>query len=291
MLCGDARGGAVRPAEYDRGAHLSAGHVERLRRRIDDLVDRLHGEVEGHEFDDRLQACERGTDAETGKAMLGDRRIDDAPRTEFLQQPLRHLVGALIFGDLFAHDEDLFVTPHFFGHGVAQGFAHRLRHHLRAFRHVGFGQNLDLRRRGYGRNRLGLVFRLFRCRRIGRIGFIEALLIVGPIGLGHRRGADLDRGSVFTLAEQNGDRCVHGNVGRAFGDKDLSKFSLVDGFDFHRRLVGFDLGDDIAGLHRVAFLLQPLGKVALLHRGRERGHQDFYRHGRSLFNQRQCYEA
>ena len=88
VLGGDAGGGAVRPAEHDRAAHLAAGHVQRLGRGVDDLVDRLHGEVEGHEFDDRLQAGHRRTDADAGKAVLGDRRIDHAPGAEFLQQSL-----------------------------------------------------------------------------------------------------------------------------------------------------------------------------------------------------------
>ena len=105
VLGSDAGGGAIRPAEHDRAAHLAAGHVQRLGRGVDDLVDRLHGEVEGHELDDRLQARHRRTDADAGKAVLGDRRIDHAPRAEFLQQPLTDLVGALIFRDLFAHQE------------------------------------------------------------------------------------------------------------------------------------------------------------------------------------------
>ncbi len=43
---------------------------------------------------------------------------------EFLQQPLRDLVGALIFGDLLAHHEHVVVAAHLLGHGVAQRFAH-----------------------------------------------------------------------------------------------------------------------------------------------------------------------
>jgi len=51
--------------------------------------------------------------------MLGDRRVDDALRSEFLQQTLRDFVGALIFRDLLAEDEDAIVAAHFLGHGVA----------------------------------------------------------------------------------------------------------------------------------------------------------------------------
>ena len=89
------------------------------------MVDRLHGEVEGHELDDRLQPVEGGADAETGEAVLGDRSVDDAAVAELLQQALGHLVGALVFRDFLAHDEDLVVTAHLFGHGVAQALRAR----------------------------------------------------------------------------------------------------------------------------------------------------------------------
>ena len=69
-------------------AELAARHVEGLGRRVDDLVDRLHGEVEGHELDDRAQARERRADADAGETVLGDRRVDDATIAEFLQQSL-----------------------------------------------------------------------------------------------------------------------------------------------------------------------------------------------------------
>ena len=147
VLGGDAGGGAVGPAEHDRAAHLPARHIQRLGGGVDDLVDRLHGEVEGHELDDRLQAGHRRTDADAGKAVLGDRRVDHAPRAEFLQQALRHLVGALIFRDLLAHDEDVGVAPHLFGHGVAQRLANSLGDHLGALRHFRIGLG-DRRRRG-----------------------------------------------------------------------------------------------------------------------------------------------
>jgi hypothetical protein len=58
------------------------------------------------------------------------------------------------------------------------------------------------------------------------------------------------------------------------GHEDLAERALVDGLDLHRRLVGLDLGDDVAGLDGLAFLLQPFGEVALLHGRRQRRHQD-----------------
>ena len=85
MLGADAGSRTARAAEHHRRTHLAAGHIERLGGGVDDLVDRLHGEVEGHELDDRLQARHRRTDADAGKAVLGDRRIDDAAGAEFLR--------------------------------------------------------------------------------------------------------------------------------------------------------------------------------------------------------------
>jgi pyruvate/2-oxoglutarate/acetoin dehydrogenase E1 component len=50
-------------AEHDRAAELAAGHVQGLGRRVDDLVDRLHGEVEGQQ-------------------EFGAKRVVDTPITE-----------------------------------------------------------------------------------------------------------------------------------------------------------------------------------------------------------------
>ncbi len=247
VLGRDARGGAVRPAEHDRAAHLPARHVERLGGGVDDLVDRLHGEVERHEFDNRLQAHERGTHAQAGKALLGDRRVDDALGPEFRQQALADLVGALILGDFLAHQEHLVIAPHLLGHRVAQRFAHR--------RGDGLGVGLFLRRRA--RRRLG---NNRRRRRHGgrRRGCVAQARPRRP----RRR---LDSALVLALAQDHGDRRVDLHILGAVRHQDLAQRALVDRLDFHRRLVGLDLGQHIAGFDRVAFVLQPLGELALGH--------------------------
>ena len=149
VLRADAGGGAVGTAEDDRAAHLPARHVERLGGGIDDLVHRLHGEVEGHELDDRLQPGHCRADAQPRKAVLGDRRVDDAPGAELLQQPLRDLVGALVLGDLLAHDEDVGVAAHLLGHGIAQRLADGGRDHCRALGDLGrAGRGCRRRQRG-----------------------------------------------------------------------------------------------------------------------------------------------
>ena len=84
---------------------------------------------------------------------------------------------------------------------------------------------------------------------------------------------------VLAFRRQHRDELVDRHVGGAFRHHDLGQHAVVDGLVFHRRLVGLDLGDHVAGLDLVAFLLEPARKVALLHRGRQRGHEDVDGHG------------
>lgn len=50
MLCGDTSGRAVRASEYNRAWHIPTGHIIRLTRGVDNLVNGLHCKVEGHEL-------------------------------------------------------------------------------------------------------------------------------------------------------------------------------------------------------------------------------------------------
>ena len=93
-----------------------------------------------------------------------------------------------------------------------------------------------------------------------------------------RCSARASRLHVLAVAGQNRDDIVDRHVLRALGHQDLRDRAFVDGFNFHRRLVGLDLRDHVAGLDLVALFLEPLGKVALFHRGRQRGHQNVDRH-------------
>ncbi|SPU46072.1 Uncharacterised protein [Brevundimonas diminuta] len=76
------------------------------------------------------------------------------------------------------------------------------------------------------------------------------------------------------VAGQAGDRGVDLHALGAFRHQNLQHFALIDGFDFHRRLVGLDLGDDVARRDGVADLDVPFGQDALFHRRRQGGHQD-----------------
>ena len=279
MLGGDARRRSVGAPKYDLRTHLATRHIERLGCRIDDLVHRLHGEIEGHEFDDRLQPSHRGADAETGEAMFGDRRIDDPTSAEFLQQALRDLVGALIFGDFLAHHEDGFVAAHFFGHRVTQGFAYGHGDHRRPLG--------DLGRRGDGGCGKRRIVRLF-----GGLRLLTTLPfgLVGSLGF-RRRGAAVHgcflwrrrrRGDILARGGDDADRRIHGDILGAVGDEDFRQCAFVDRFDFHSRLIGLDLREHIAGFDRIAFFFEPFGELAFLHSRREGGHQNIGRHRKSL---------
>ena len=195
-------------------------------------------------------------------------------RPELLQQALRDLVGALIFGDLLAHHEHVFVAAHLLGHGVAQRFAHGHGDHLGAFRHFGPAHGHG------GRNGLGRFRRASSPRREPRVGHRRG----GFAGflLGGRVGA-LVAANIFAFRQNHRDRRIDGDIRAAFGHENFSERAFVRRLHFHGRLVGLDLGDHVARFDLVALFLEPLGKIALLHRGRERGHQYFGRHGRFLF--------
>ena len=268
VLGGDAGRGAVRATEHDRAAHLAAGHVQRLGRGVDDLVDRLHREVEGHELDDRLQpdiAAPTPTPAKPC-SVIGVSITRRAPNS--CSRPWRDLVGALIFRDLFAHQEHVGVAAHLLGHGVAQRVADGLGDHLGAGGDFRIGLGDGGRRRalprpcGWGASALASA------------GGADSAAFAA--GAGARRLAEI--GGAFAVGQNGRDRRIDRDVVGAFGDQNLAERALIGRLDFHRRLVGLDLGDDVARLDGLAFLLQPLRKVALLHGRRQRRHQHLNGH-------------
>jgi hypothetical protein len=86
---------------------------------------------------------------------------------------------------------------------------------------------------------------------------------------------------ILAFGQDGGDRRIHGDVIGALGHQDLAENAFVGRFHFHGRLIGLDLGNHVAGLDDVAFLLQPFGEVALLHGWGQRGHQHLNGHHNS----------
>ena len=93
-----------------------------------------------------------------------------------------------------------------------------------------------------------------------------------------RRGRGAAR--ILAFARDQRDRRADLHPVAAFGDQDLRDRALVDRLELHRRLVGLDLGEDVARFDRVAFLDQPFGQRPLLHRRGQSGHLEFGRHRR-----------
>jgi hypothetical protein len=96
VLGSNTGGETVGTAEGDVAGLDTTGHVVSLGGRVDDLVNGLHGEVEGHELADGVEASEGGTDGQTAETGLGDGRVDDTLVTETVEQA---------FGDLVAVEE------------------------------------------------------------------------------------------------------------------------------------------------------------------------------------------
>ena len=94
----------VNEPEHDGHVDGSAGHGEGLCGRVDDLIDGLHREVEGHEFDDGPQAVEGRTHGQTRETGLRDGGIVDTAVGVLLPQTagdLKKTVDLLYFSSIF----------------------------------------------------------------------------------------------------------------------------------------------------------------------------------------------
>ena len=63
-------------------------------------------------------------------------------------------------------------------------------------------------------------------------------------------------------------------------DQTLSEHAITARNELHDRLVGFDLGEWLAALDGVTFVLQPFHQAPLFHRWRERFHENLGGHGK-----------
>ena len=121
----------VRSAKSDRDIELAARHREHVGRVVHHLIERDERKTEGHEFDDRPQPDHGGADAHAGKTIFADRRVDDALRAEAFEQALADFVGAVVFGDFFAHQENVRIALQFFRERFVQRLAISDLAHLR----------------------------------------------------------------------------------------------------------------------------------------------------------------
>ncbi len=119
--------GALGHTDDQRHADLAAEHVVDVGGRVDDLVEREQGEVDRHQLDHRAQADHGRAHAHADDGVLGDRRVAHAPLAELLEQPGRHLEGAVEDADVLAHEEDGLVALHLLAQRGVQRLA--VAHH------------------------------------------------------------------------------------------------------------------------------------------------------------------
>lgn len=93
VLGGDTGGETVGATEGDVAGLDTTGHVVGLSGGVDDLVNGLHGEVEGHELADGVQTSKGSTDGQTAETRLGDGRVNDTLVTEAVEQAFGDLVA------------------------------------------------------------------------------------------------------------------------------------------------------------------------------------------------------
>ena len=82
---------------------------------------------------------------------------------------------------------------------------------------------------------------------------------------------------LFPSLAGNRDRRAELGLG-TIGHEDLEEHAVVVGAQLHQRLVGLDLGQDVAVLEGVALLDDPARDRAALHRVGQAGHHEFVGH-------------
>ncbi len=68
MLGGDCGGRTVGASEDDGAVEVASGHVFQFGSGVDDVVDGLHGEVKGHELDNRSESVHGSSDTDASEA-------------------------------------------------------------------------------------------------------------------------------------------------------------------------------------------------------------------------------
>lgn len=103
MLGGDPSGSSVGAAENYRTGHIAARHVISLASRIDNLINRLHGEIESHELAasvdmnlqgihqssvniHRTKSLKSSTDSKASEAHFSDGGIDNTLLAKLIQK-------------------------------------------------------------------------------------------------------------------------------------------------------------------------------------------------------------
>jgi hypothetical protein len=93
----------------------------RLRREIDNLIERTGDEIGELELDDRAQALDGGRRCGADESTFADRRIDHAVGAELLDEPACDLECAAEGGNVFAEQDHVAIPPHLITEAIRDG--------------------------------------------------------------------------------------------------------------------------------------------------------------------------
>jgi hypothetical protein len=171
--------------------------------------------------------------------------IDDTFGAEFIQQTLGYFIGTLVFGDFFAHQINTSSLPR-----ISSAIASR-----RASRTVVDFMNVGA---------FGDIFRGIST------GLLPWQVCLPDRAAGCCRGGGRCPGAICHVALASSPSSAGSQSAylrrhlRCLRDQNLADDTFVNRFEFHRGLVGFDLGQNVAAFNAVAFFDQPFSQACLL---------------------------
>ena len=110
MLRSAAPAGSALGAHDERHRKLAPGHEVRLRRLVDELIERERDEVDEHDLDDGSKPALGGADRDTADGALADRRVEHPVASELLGEAGGGQVGAALGDVLAEHDHPIVLT-------------------------------------------------------------------------------------------------------------------------------------------------------------------------------------
>ena len=110
MLGCDCGGRPIEASKDYASVDLSGTHVVDFGRAVNDVVDGLESEVNGHELYDGGEAHKRGSTRQPCKSAFSDGGVPESLGAVLVDESLRDLVGSVVVGDLFSNDEDVGIS-------------------------------------------------------------------------------------------------------------------------------------------------------------------------------------
>ena len=121
VLGGGAGAGTGGGAHDQRNLYLATEHEAHLGCFVYELVKADAHEVREHQLHDGAHTGHGGTNTGTDISLFRDGGIHDSVFAELFQHAAGDAESATVFGDIFTHHKDVFITLHFLAHGIVDG--------------------------------------------------------------------------------------------------------------------------------------------------------------------------